>query len=72
MMENLFTGLRRVKTGVNDAEFTARFGQSLDSVYGRQIERLIRRGLLVRVDGWLRLTPAARLISNAVFRELMP
>jgi len=72
MMENLFTGLRRVKTGVNDAEFTARFGQSLDSVYGQQIERLIRRGLLVRVDGWLRLTPAARLISNAVFRELMP
>lgn len=70
MLEHLFTGLRLVRQGVRDSEFTARFGVSLLEQFGRPFAMLRDQGLL-RQDGdvW-RLTDAARLISNRVFAAL--
>jgi oxygen-independent coproporphyrinogen-3 oxidase len=71
MAEHMLTGLRLVQQGVNVEGFRQRFGVSLDEVYGRAIERLTRDGLLRREAGHVRLTPAARLISNRVFVQFI-
>jgi len=71
MSEYLFTGLRKVQEGVTLSDFERRFGIPLVTAFGPAIERLTMQGLLTRVGDHLRLTPAARLISNRVSLEFM-
>jgi oxygen-independent coproporphyrinogen-3 oxidase len=74
MGEVMMMGLRLVQEGVRRQAFLERFGESLEQVYGAQIERLEGLGLLEwggdPVD-CLRLTKRGRLLGNQVFVEFI-
>jgi oxygen-independent coproporphyrinogen-3 oxidase len=72
--ETMMMGLRLVEEGISDGAFQARFSLSLRQVFGPQIERLLRLGLLEWAghDGQtLRLTQQGRLLGNQVFMEFI-
>jgi oxygen-independent coproporphyrinogen-3 oxidase len=71
MGETMMMGLRLVREGVSLSDFAARFGASLDEVYGRAIANLQQRGLLETAAGVLRLTQQGRLLGNQVFMEFV-
>jgi oxygen-independent coproporphyrinogen III oxidase len=71
MGELMMVGLRLIDEGVEDARFAARFGVGLEAVFGNEIARLVARGLLERLPGRVRLTPAGRLLGNQVFAEFL-
>ena len=80
MEEFMFLGLRMMR-GVSKEEFTMRFGQSLEQIYGIQIEKLIRQGLLRwrteekksmdRCGVRLALTDRGIDVSNYVFEQFL-
>lgn len=70
MAEFMFLGLREMK-GVSTHRFRECFGTELEQVYGEQIRKLKREGLLEEADGRLRLTPRGIDISNYVFCEFV-
>ncbi len=74
MGEVMIMGLRLTEEGVSRAAFQGRFGEALETVFGSQIERLVKSGLLE----WggeggeiLRLTRRGRLLGNRVFIEFV-
>lgn len=68
MAEWMIMGLRLVRDGIDPAEFRARFGVPLETIYGSAIEPLRAAGLLVTgADARLRLTRRGRLLGNQVF-----
>ena len=72
--ETMMMGLRLVQEGVSDAEFARRFGCSLQQKFGKQIDRLVKLGLVEwsGVDEkCLRLTRRGRLLGNQVFVEFI-
>ena len=72
--ETMMMGLRLTREGVSRAAFRLRFGCQLGDVFGGQIERLTRLGLLewAGADGdVLRLTRRGRLLGNQVFVEFI-
>jgi oxygen-independent coproporphyrinogen-3 oxidase len=72
--ETMMMGLRLVEEGVSDTAFRERFGQPLRQVFGAQIERLARLGLLEWAgpqDDTLRLSERGRLLGNQVFMEFI-
>jgi oxygen-independent coproporphyrinogen III oxidase len=64
--EALFLGLRMAE-GVDERAFREEFGESLDALFGDELGRLERGGLVVRSEGRLRLTESGLLLSNQVF-----
>lgn len=74
MQEAMMVGLRLTDEGMRRADFAARFGVEVESVFGRQIRRLVQQGLLewAGEDGdALRLTHHGRLLGNRVFMEFV-
>ncbi len=69
--ETMMMGLRLAE-GVSAARFQARFGVTLEDVYGETLRRLVALGLLICDGGRVRLTPRARLVGNQVFGEFLP
>lgn len=71
--ETMMMGLRLTREGVGRAAFRERFGEELEALFGRQIERLTGQGLLEwAADGEiLRLTRRGRLLGNRVFVEFI-
>ncbi|MFZ5910548.1 MAG: radical SAM family heme chaperone HemW [Chloroflexota bacterium] len=77
MSEFMLNGLRLTREGVSPETFHARFGRDLRAVFGREIEELLRLGLLEwaeiqtsevsRTSEVLRLTVRGRLLGNQVF-----
>ncbi len=67
MSEYMLNNLRLVEAGVAEADFRSRFGRELREVYGREVEDLLRSGLLEYRQGGYRLTPRGRLLGNQVF-----
>ena len=83
MGEFMMTGLRLTREGVSAGTFRQRFGREMDTVFGREIEDLIRLGLLEFADSPLhigerqgeapqsdvsvRLTRRGRLLGNQAF-----
>jgi oxygen-independent coproporphyrinogen-3 oxidase len=67
MGEFMMTGLRLTSEGVSSLEFESRFDARLDEVYGKDIEDLIRLGLLEWQAERLRLTRRGHLLGNQVF-----
>ncbi len=84
MQEMMMLGLRLTREGVSAREFAGRFGVQVTDVFGREIEELLRLGLLEWVEesnlpqapkpaggSRLRLTPRARLLGNQVFMRFV-
>jgi len=67
MGEFMMTGLRLTREGVSAQTFLERFGQKLADVFGKEIEDLIRLGLLEWQAERLRLTRRGRLLGNQAF-----
>jgi len=74
----MMTGLRLTQEGVSEKEFQMRFGKPIQDVYGKEIDELLKLGLIetspspcgrgVRGEGEiLRLTQRGRLLGNQVF-----
>ncbi len=68
--ETYFLGLR-MNCGVELAAIQEKFGRAAVDDYQEAIAGLVQRELLVLADGWLRLTPRGRLLSNEVFEEFL-
>ena len=62
----------RLNEGLNPAHFSARFGRTLEEVYGPTLAELTTLGLIESTDSRLRLTPRGRLLANEVFVRLLP
>lgn len=74
MRETMMVGLRLTQEGVAEGAFRERFGRSLDEVFGKEIERLVKLGLLEWIDEdglRLRLTRRGRLLGNQVFMQFV-
>ncbi len=74
MGETAMMGLRLVQEGLRDDIFKEKYGESLFSVYEKQIEDLVRLGLLEVVEGdvrAIRLTKHGRMVGNQVFMRFL-
>ena len=78
MSEFMITGLRLTQEGVSENEFRSRFGISMQDVYRKEIEELLKFGLIELCDSsysarigargeGVRLTKRGRLLGNQVF-----
>lgn len=70
MEEFMFLGLRMMK-GVSGSEFAARFGQNMWNVYGKQIEKLEKEGLLAVREPYIWLTDRGIDVSNYALSEFI-
>ncbi len=77
MQETLMLGLRLTRAGVSGEIFQARFGAELPEVFGKEIDELVKLGLLEwvepvsEVSRVLRLTRRGRLMGNQVFMRFV-
>jgi len=71
----MINNLRLVKAGVADSDFRSRFGDGLLDVFPKEIEELLRVGLIEKKtsDGSevFRLTRRGRLLGNRVFEHFV-
>ena len=76
MSEFMMTGFRLTQEGVSTSKFEKRFGQSLDDVFGKEIDELLKLGLIEKnsplplgegLEGRVKLTQRGRLLGNQVF-----
>lgn len=70
MSETMMLGMRLAE-GISDIDFQHRFGKTLTSVYGHEIESLAHAGLIERVSERVRLTRRGRLLGNSVFERFI-
>jgi oxygen-independent coproporphyrinogen-3 oxidase len=66
MAEYLFLGLR-TSDGISLEQFQREFSVSFEEAYGDSCAELFSAGFLEVRDGFLRLPPKARIVSNQVF-----
>ena len=71
MSEFMMTGLRLTREGVSAETFRERFGQELQAVFGKEIEDLVRLGLLAWQADRLCLTHRGRLLGNQAFMRFV-
>jgi len=77
MSESMMTGLRLTREGVSSEEFEKRFGKKLLDVYGKEIDELLKLGLIewhsvgATHASPLRITKRARLLGNQVFMRFV-
>ncbi len=72
--ETMMMGLRLTREGVSEETFQNRFQRSLSATFSKQIERLVKLGLVEWKRGGqthLRLTDRGRLLGNQVFVEFI-
>jgi oxygen-independent coproporphyrinogen-3 oxidase len=77
--EYMINNLRLVNAGVEESDFRSRFGSGLLEVYPKEIEELIRNGLLEHIkiseafetSEIYRLTKRGRLLGNQVFMRFV-
>ncbi len=67
----MILGLRLME-GVSASAFEARFGDSVQSIFGPAIQRHLGTGLLEWARDRLRLTTRGQLLSNEVFIDILP
>ena len=78
MSEFMMTGLRLTQEGISSSEFEKRFGNKLQDIYGKEIDELLKLGLLEtqtpefsKNSEVLRLTKRGRLLGNQVFMRFV-
>ena len=69
MSEYMLNNLRLTNAGVAESDFRLRFGSGLLDVYPKEIEDLVKNGLLeyAKTSKVYRLTKRGRLLGNQVF-----
>jgi oxygen-independent coproporphyrinogen-3 oxidase len=70
MGETIFLGLRML-AGVDEESFARRYGLLLQEAFPAEVESLLKRGLIERRDGFIRLTHTGLLFANDVFAEFV-
>ena len=70
MAEFMILGLRKT-AGISVDEFHRIYGTGIKEVYGSQIRRFKKEGLLTEQNGMIRLTPRGIDVSNYVFCEFL-
>ncbi len=68
--EFMMLGLRKAE-GVSEKEFRQRFGCAVESVYGEQLRKFIRLGVMERSGGSFRLTERGLDVANTVMCEFV-
>jgi oxygen-independent coproporphyrinogen-3 oxidase len=76
MSEFMMTGFRLVREGVREDEFAARFGRPMHDFYGKEIDDLLKLGLIEQFPGSnggpsLRISKRGRLLGNQVFMRFV-
>jgi oxygen-independent coproporphyrinogen III oxidase len=72
MSEFMMTGLRLTREGVSKDEFQARFKQPMFEVYGKEIDELLRLGLIENgIGDGIKITTRGRLLGNQVFMRFV-
>jgi len=74
MGESAMMGLRLVEEGLRDELFIEKFGESLFTVYEKQIAEVVHLGLLEVLEGQeraIRLTRRGRMLGNQVFLRFL-
>jgi len=78
MFEFMMTGLRLTQEGISIQEFEKRFGESMQDVFGKEINELLKLGLLEKQTSEVsetskvfRLTKRGRLLGNQVFMRFV-
>ena len=81
MSEFMITGLRLTQEGISSAEFEKRCGSSPRDVFGKEIDELLKLGLIEYTDSpllsgegtgvRLKLTKRGRLLGNQVFMRFV-
>lgn len=70
MSEFIFLGLR-MDNGISESEFEERFGQSIYSVYGWQLDKNIKRGTIIKEKGRLKISPRFIYVSNSILVDFV-
>jgi oxygen-independent coproporphyrinogen III oxidase len=76
MSEFMMTGLRLTQEGMSEDEFQTRFDQPMRDVFGKEIDELLKLGLIESPSSngrgeILRLTKHGRLLGNQVFMRFV-
>ncbi len=81
MSEFMMTGLRLTMEGISPREFQMRFGHPLQEVFGKEINKLLKLGLIEETNHYfpqrngsevrVRLTKHGRLLGNQVFMHFV-
>jgi len=72
MSEFMMTGLRLTQAGVSAEEFQGRYGKSIRSVYGKEIDELLRLGLIENdIGSKIKISQRGRLLGNQVFMRFV-
>jgi oxygen-independent coproporphyrinogen-3 oxidase len=61
----------RLTDGIDDREFTRRFGFSFENLYGEKCKRFIKNGFMKGSNGRFALTPAGMFISNYIISDIL-
>ncbi|NLK75732.1 MAG: oxygen-independent coproporphyrinogen III oxidase [Clostridiales bacterium] len=70
MEEFMFLGLR-MRQGICKSEFIKRFGQTMDSIYGKIIKEAIKDGVIKEVGDYICLTDYGVDVSNMVLSRFL-
>jgi len=70
MQDFMMVGLRLLR-GVRNEDFARQFGESLEDVFAKPLERLVARGLLESTGSGFRLTDQGILLGNDVFGSFL-
>lgn len=70
MQDFMMVGLRLLR-GVRNEDFARQFGESLDDVFAKPLERLVARNLLEATGAGYRLTDQGILLGNEVFGSFL-
>ena len=70
MEEEMFLGLRK-NAGVSIDRFNHRYSQSIQKVYGKEIEELKQKGFIIIENGHVKLTRRGRFVGNEVFQYFL-
>lgn len=70
MEEEMFLGLRKT-SGVNAELFQKKFRSTIEDVYGKELQQLIKQQLLQFVDGHYQLTQQGVFQGNHVFQQFL-
>ena len=68
--EFMFLGLRLIK-GISEKEFEDRFNIKIDSIYYKEIKENVENGLLIRENGYIRLSEKGIDLSNQVMMRFL-